>query len=335
MAFPQEYEIERIGEHVARIPLPLPLKDLPLVNTYVILGTDGVTLVDPGWKSEPSERALLDGLASLSVGTADVRQIVVTHAHWDHYTRAVDWQQRYGIPLLLGRGERHSIEAFDLTRGAYPRQAALLRTAGADEIAAALDALELEDHERDMPFGAPDRWLSGGDQVECSGLTLLAHTTPGHTRGHIVYEDTAEGLLFTGDHLLPRITPSLAFEQAPERSPLTSYLASLRTFADGPDYRMLPAHGLAGDSARNRAQELLDHHDRRLKVVYEHVITGARTAFDIAARMRWTRHDKTLGQLGPVHAMTAVLEVRSHLEHLVQEGVLTRTGTATELYSVN
>jgi glyoxylase-like metal-dependent hydrolase (beta-lactamase superfamily II) len=302
---------------------------------YVILGADGVTLVDPGWKSEPSEHALLAGLASLGAGTADVRQIVVTHAHWDHYTRAVDWQQRYGIPLLLGQGERHSIEVFDLSRGPYPRQAALLREAGAGEIAAAIDALELEDHERDMPFGAPDRWLRDGDRVDCSGLTLLAHATPGHTRGHIVYEDIGGGLLFTGDHLLPRITPSLAFEQAPEESPLTSYLASLRAFADGPDRRMLPAHGLADASAKDRARELLDHHDRRLKVVHDHVISGARTAFDVATRMRWTRHDKTLSQLGTVHAMTAVLEVRSHLEHLAQDGALARTGTATGLYSVN
>ena len=54
MAFPQDFEIERIGEHVARVPLPLPLKDLPQVNTYAIVGTDGVTLVDPGWKSDPA-----------------------------------------------------------------------------------------------------------------------------------------------------------------------------------------------------------------------------------------------------------------------------------------
>jgi hypothetical protein len=125
----------------------------------------------------------------------------------------------------------------------------------------------------------------------------------------------------------------VAFEQAPEESPLTSYLASLRMFADGPDHRMLPAHGLAGASAKARAQELLDHHDRRLKVVYDHVATGARTAFDIAALMRWTRHNKNLTQLGTVHAMTAVLEVRAHLEHLTQGGALNRTDTATERYA--
>jgi glyoxylase-like metal-dependent hydrolase (beta-lactamase superfamily II) len=163
----------------------------------------------------------------------------------------------------------------------------------------------------------------------------LAHATPGHTRGHIVYEDTVDGLLFTGDHLLPRITPSVAFEHAPEELPLTSYLASLRMFADGPARRMLPAHGPAGASAKDRARELLDHHDRRLKVVYDHVVTGARTAFDIATLMRWTRHNKTLSQLGTVHAMTAVLEVRAHLEHLAHGGALTRTSAATELYAVN
>ena len=49
--------------------------------------------------------------------------------------------------------------------------------------------------------------------------------------------------------------------------------------------------------------------------------------------MRWTRHNKNLSQLGTVHAMTAVLEVRAHLEHLTHGGVLTRTGAVTERYA--
>lgn len=335
MAYPEEYRVEHIGDHVVRIPLPLPLADLPLVNTYAVIGAGEVTLIDPGWLSGPSESALLEALGGLGLGVGDVRQIVVTHSHWDHYTRAVDWQRRFGVPLLLGRGERHSIDAFDYANGGYPRQVTLLRLSGAAAIAAAVDALELLDHERDMPFSAPDTWLDGDEDIDCGGgLHLRALATPGHTRGHIVYDEPASGLLFTGDHLLPRITPSLAFEQAPEASPLTSYLKSLRRFAEGPDRRMLPAHGLAGASARDRAAELLDHHDKRLKLIHDHVAEGASTAYDIAQRMRWTRREHTLEQLGTVHAMTAVLEVRSHLVHLTGEGRLVASGDGVERYAL-
>src|SRR4051812_43658778 len=95
--------------HVVKIPLPLPLKDLAVVNVYAILGTDGVTLVDSGWADDRSEAVLVDALDGLGFTPGDVRRIVVTHAHWDHYSRAIGWQRRYGTTVMIGRQERHTI----------------------------------------------------------------------------------------------------------------------------------------------------------------------------------------------------------------------------------
>jgi NADPH2:quinone reductase len=71
----------------------------------VICGSDGLTLVDPGWKSAATDRALVRLLATLGAVPGDVRQFVVTHAHWDHYTQALDWEERYGAQVFLGRAE--------------------------------------------------------------------------------------------------------------------------------------------------------------------------------------------------------------------------------------
>src|SRR5690348_9130583 len=98
-----EHEAEWVGDTVVRLPLPLPLRELPVVNCYAIIGSDDLTLVDPGWKSQETERALLRHLAALGAGPRDVRRILVTHCHWDHYTQALDWQERHGIEVMLGR----------------------------------------------------------------------------------------------------------------------------------------------------------------------------------------------------------------------------------------
>ena len=82
----------------------------------------GSTLVDPGWASAESESVLVAALRQLGYEPRDVRRILVTHAHWDHYTQAVKWQREYGATLLLGREERHTIEAFDRIDGVYPNQ---------------------------------------------------------------------------------------------------------------------------------------------------------------------------------------------------------------------
>ena len=171
-----------------------------------------------------------------------------------------------------------------------------------------------------MAFGEPDEWLVGGEEIDCGGVVLRALATPGHTRGHVVFEDAAAGLLFTGDHVLPRITPSIAYERAPSPVSLHNYLGSLHLLLDRPDARLLPAHGAPQASTRQRARELVEHHEQRLNVVAALVQQGERTAYDIAAGMVWTRHERSLTDLGTVHAMTAVLEVAAHLEVLTSRG---------------
>jgi glyoxylase-like metal-dependent hydrolase (beta-lactamase superfamily II) len=328
--------VERITEHVARIPLPLPLPDLKEVNAYAISGDDGVTLVDPGWASAESEDALITALRQLGYEPADVRRILVTHAHWDHYTQAVKWQRQYGATLFLGREEQHTIEAFDRVDGVYPNQVVLLRRAGATALADNLERLELEPYERDMPIGHPDVWLRGGEEIDCGGATIVAHATPGHTRGHMVFEDLGDGLLFTGDHVLPRITPSVGFERAPDQLPLQSYLESLKFCMTRSDSPMLPAHGAVTDEVGSRVEELLAHHEQRLRQILDFVAAGAQTAHDVARQMRWTRHEKMLDELGAVHGMAAVLEVAAHLDLLVaQNAIETDDGDHSRSYRVS
>jgi glyoxylase-like metal-dependent hydrolase (beta-lactamase superfamily II) len=313
---------EAVTDDVARIPLPLPMADLKVVNAYAIRGDDGVTLVDPGWANAESESLLVAALARLGYQPGDVRRILVTHAHWDHYTQALKWQREYGATVFLGREERHTIEAFDSMQGVYPNQVLMLRRAGATALADELERLELEPHERDMPVGKPDVWLRGDEEIDCGGRAIVAHATPGHTRGHMVFEDPVDGLLFTGDHVLPRITPSIGFEWAPHRLPLRSYLDSLRFCRTRSEARMLPAHGAVTDEVGSRAEELLVHHEQRLKEVLGLVAAGAETAYDVARQMRWTRRERTLDSLGTVHGMTAVLEVVAHLELLVTQELI-------------
>lgn len=314
------------GYVVFVIPLPLPLPDLTVVNAYAVGTETGVTLIDPGWATAESEARLIAGLAAFDYAPEDVRQILVTHAHWDHYTQAVKWRDQLGVELMLGSEERHSIEAFDALDGVHPSQVPVLVRAGARQLGRDVAALQWEPYELGMPFAAPDRWLVDGDSIDAGGATITARATPGHTRGHMVFETS--DLAFTGDHLLPRITPSIAFERAPERLPLQSFLTSLELFLQLPDYRMLPAHGDVDHRTRERARELLDHHDERLSIVADLVGAGAQTAYEVASRMRWTRRERTLTELETVHRMTAVLEVQAHLDLLVTHEILRADHTA-------
>lgn len=332
------HDIEAISEDVTLIPLPLPLDGLDRVNAYAIRGTDGITLVDPGWFGEHTDRALVRGLAAIDAEVGDVRRILVTHGHWDHYSAALGLRRHHRLEIWLGDGERPTLDSlagFAKDPVLYPRQIELLERSGANELAERVRSSTLRPHERDLPLGYPDHWLIGGESIDLGGTRAIAHATPGHTRGHISYELSAEGLVFTGDHVLPRITPSVGFERMPVDRPLASYLASLRLLCGRPELTMLPAHGAVAPSVRERAEELLDHHDKRLDEIASLIESRGATAFAIADSMRWTRRSRRLDELSAIQAMIAVMEVRVHLEHLVELGRLRKDDSGPiETYAV-
>ena len=149
--------------------------------------------------------------------------------------------------------------------------------------------------------------------------------TPGHTAGHVVFADAEAGLLFTGDHVLPHITPSVGLHAAPVELPLRDFLDSLRLVRSMPDARMLPAHGPVSPRVHARVDELLRHHDRRLDEIAATVADGAHTAYEVALRLTWTRRARTLTELDPFNQALAVLEVATHLDLLVTREAVTAT----------
>ncbi|MEU8123978.1 MBL fold metallo-hydrolase [Spirillospora sp. NPDC049024] len=311
-----------VAPGVHRIPLALPIPSLHAVNVYVIEDDEGLVVVDSGWAMPDTRTSLEGALAALGHRLDDVAQFLVTHAHWDHYSQALALRESFGTRVRIGRGERPSIEAFDVHRGLHPRQVELLRRCGADELADEIAGRPVDRSERDVPHTMPDAWLDDGERIALADRGLDVFATPGHTRGHIVLRDAAAGLLFAGDHILPHITPSIGLETEPEPKPLRSYLESLRLVRDMPDTVLLPAHGPVRPSVHTRIDELLEHHAERLDVAAAQVRAGHGTAFEVAAAMRWTRRRRSLDDLDAFSRMLAVLEIEAHLDVLADRGVL-------------
>ena len=312
-----------VAPGVHRIPLPLPMDGLRAVNVYAIEDGDRLVLIDSGWGLAESRAALDSALTSIGRGPADVRQVLVTHVHRDHYTQALQLRAAHGTRVSLGAGEKDSIELI-LSPGTGPLhpQVAQLAASGAGPVLARLRELGMRPPRDDDQWEAPDEWLDSGQEIELATRTLRVVPTPGHTQGHVVFADLGSGLLFAGDHVLPHITPSIGFEPVTASQPLADYLDSLRLVRQLPDLRLLPAHGPVTGSAHRRVDELLAHHATRLDVSEAAIAGGAVTAYEAALQLRWTRRDRHLEELDPINQMLAVVETRIHLELLVSQGRL-------------
>jgi len=314
-----------VAPGVHRIPLPLPNDGLKAVNVYALTEGSDLVLIDSGWALAEAREQLAAALKGLGAELGDVGQFLVTHVHRDHYTQAVALRREFGGRIALGSLEENSLRmTADPDVVPMIGQIRSLRACGATQVADELvRVFEIDGPNTEAAiWELPDEWLTPGRRTVLPSRELDVVHTPGHTAGHVVFDDGAAGLMFTGDHVLPHITPSIGFQPAVAEMPLRDFLDSLRLVRGMPDRRMLPAHGPVSDSVHARVDELLHHHAQRLDVIATTIVDGATTAYESALAMGWTRRQRKLGELDVFNRMLAVLETAAHLDLLVHQGRL-------------
>ena len=317
-----------VAEGVHRIPLPLPMDGLKAINVYVIEVDDGLVLIDGGW-SIPVARELLDtSLRSIGSGFGDIKRFLVTHVHRDHYTLARVLGRELAVDVALGRGEQPAMDALnDLEGLAENPFSSLLRGAGADDIAEQWNEGRADQDRPDPAWWEyPDSWLDGDHRIDLGPRTLDAVETPGHTPGHFVFADQPAGLMFTGDHVLPTITPSIGFTFPATPQPLGEFMASLAKVRSLPDLRVLPAHGPVAPSTHTRVDELLVFHEKRLDLCLAALARadGPLSSAQVGAELPWTRHATAYDDLDIFSRGMAAMETKAHLELLVARELATR-----------
>ncbi|MFI5589130.1 MBL fold metallo-hydrolase [Amycolatopsis sp. NPDC051758] len=317
--------IYEVSAGVYRIPLPLPNDGLRAVNVYAVTDGEKLVLVDSGWALAEARQQLADALAGIDAELGDVSEFLVTHVHRDHYSQAVVLRREFGSKIALGQDEEPSLKVSgNPDRLPMEAQVDLLFQAGAGEVVEAL-AREFGTNRRHTEadlWEAPDEWLTPGPRPILPGREFDVVATPGHTAGHVVFVDHNADLLFSGDHVLPHITPSIGFQPVPAELPLNDFIDSLRLVRGMPDRRMLPAHGPVSESVHTRVDELLEHHRQRLETMGSQIAAGANTAFETAHRIGWTRRNRKLSEMDSFNQMLAVLETAAHLDLLVSQGKL-------------
>jgi glyoxylase-like metal-dependent hydrolase (beta-lactamase superfamily II) len=301
--------------HTLSIPTPFPVGP---VNVYLAEG-DPLTLVDAGPRYDPARESLENGLSGCGYSVADVRRIVLTHAHADHCGLAAELARASGAEVLT-----HAVSIPWLERSANARRLAfyteVMHWAGVPvKTLVDLSRMRRGVEQYDEPI-IPDGTLADGDALQLGGDDWRVLHTPGHAGGLICLYQPRRRLLISSDHLLrdissnPVVEPPAPGETGRPRR-LVEYMAQLRRVAALDVALALPGHGPPITDHRALIRERLAFHEARARYMLEVMGERALTAHEMAGVL--------FPGVDPVDYFLAISEVVGHLQWLEVEGRVT------------
>ncbi|MBT2231307.1 MBL fold metallo-hydrolase [Nonomuraea sp. NEAU-A123] len=315
-------EVERVRPGLWSVPVPIPVNPLRYVLVYVLELPDGVAIVDAGWNTDEAYEALVAGLRVAGYAITDVKGVLVTHIHPDHYGLAGRVREMSGAWIALHPADarlvhdRYDDSAID---SLVQRERALLVRSGVpeltlDELAGASMMIR-----HMVSMAKPDRLVEDGDRLDLPGWDLRAIWTPGHSPGHLCFVSPSRKLLFSGDHVLAKITPMVAVHPQSAPNPLADYLDALAAVRKLDVEEVLPAHEYRFLELAERVDYVIAHHEERLAEIERAIgaASGGVCCWDIATGLTWARPWETIP---PFMRRAANNETLAHLVWLESRG---------------
>jgi glyoxylase-like metal-dependent hydrolase (beta-lactamase superfamily II) len=311
---------EDLGGGVWSVPVPIPDSPLGWTLVYALESPQGLVLIDAGWEHPDAWAALRDGLSTLGLDVTEVRGVVITHYHPDHAGLAGRVREASGAWLAMHHADVAVVRLFhDLVRDGVSRtwELASARRAGAGPGESPRPARRVD------PPAVPDRELTDGDLVDLPGRKLRVVWTPGHSPGHVCLHLEDGDRIFTGDHVLPRITPHIGLYpyDLPDVDPLGDFLGSLERVAGIEAGEVLPAHQYRFHGLSERAEAIIEHHEERLTEITRLLSDRPASLWELAGAMAWRG---SWASMSPLARQMATGEAAAHLRTLERRGVARR-----------
>lgn len=306
---------------VYQIILPTPYKVGP-VNVYLIKNRP-VTLVDTGADTPEAYKKLRSMLPLLGVDIEKVERIVLTHSHPDHSGLAVKVASVSGALVLAHQREMKKLTSED---DYFRERIPFIMETGIPAQWLRNMLGERDKLPRPVLRGVQIREVEGGENLEFGDGELKLLHLPGHSPGHMCLYDPGQKFFFSGDFMLPHITPNPLMEPDPgqpgRRLPaLKQYLGGLSQVEQMNISVVFPGHGGSFSDCRGVIETARRHHREQVKLISRKLQGRELNTFQLCREIYPT--------LEGWEVFLGLSEIQAHLDLMAEEqavGVCRRDG---------
>jgi len=268
-----------------------------IVSLYLFTVKDKIVLIDAGYSTKYWQSAFYKALNELQIKLEDIDYCIITHEHPDH-TGLVEVLKKanpdvkiciHKIAHELAKLRKKLIENTNMEEKIKER-GQLLISYGLKKEEVDLMMQRFGTGGMRFEYIEPDLLLNNDDRI-IDGELRIVHS-PGHSVGHICIHYPKKDILFSGDHILSKITPHLGTLVIPGAEEfnkknkyeniLQHYLRSLDRIDELNSRIILPGHEQIIYNPHERITAIKNHHQNRLyeisKIIQNNPITPLQIA---------------------------------------------------------
>ncbi|WP_449432559.1 MBL fold metallo-hydrolase [Pseudomonas putida] len=321
---PANGAVQKVAEGVLWLRMPLPF-GLDHINLYLLRHGEGWVAVDTGLNTAQT-REVWEGLFDTVLGGLPLVAVVCTHFHSDH-VGVLGWlSERFRCPVFMTASEyqaMHQLGGSSVSGSNWAFRQHYQRAGfGAEQTDALIPLLGSAHFRPELPTSF--RRLSEGTELNIGGRRWQVRIGRGHSPEHACLYSAEDGLLISGDQVLPRITSSVCVQVTePDANPLRDWLDSIEALRSVPDsVLVLPAHERPFFNLHQRLDQLHEHHQAHLQQVLQ-ACAAPRSAVQLMAVL-------FPAVKGRFDELMAIGETLAHVNYLINQGRLVREEVAGE-----
>lgn len=294
--------------------VPIRIRALKFASVYLLRTNDRSFLIDSGMDS-----SALSFLEEKGVNFGELDAVLLTHMHIDHIGGAKSIQEKYGIPVYINKRDRNKVLAIqnDISNFMSESKSFLKEMGVPDEMTESMGdnhplAIELKNYEK------VDLQIFENIPQEINEIKF--YHVPGHSPGSTCFIPKGSDIIFTGDHILEKITPNISYYDRDEDM-LGEYLVSLDKTKELKLKTAFPGHGSPFTGINDRIEQIKNHHRVRVDEIREIIGTNEISAYDVAKRMKWSR-GRTMDSMNTMEQNFAVGEAIAHLRFMEKQNIV-------------